>query len=203
VVINAATCSPIARRGAVRPIDFFRSPSNVDVNGTRQLLELCEKCAVQHFLHVSIVGLEAAALPYSRVKLAAERLVRESSVPWSIVRAMPFYYLLEKMLNGMRWLPLWPVPRAIFNPVDTSDVAAYLAQAAYDGHRGVRDEIGGPEDLRFADFVRQYQQARGIRRRLLPVRIAEKTARGMGFVVTSGRRGTLSWSTWLENQQRV
>ena len=52
-VINAATYSPIARRGGVRPIDFFRSPSAVDVEGTERLLSLCREADARHFLHVS------------------------------------------------------------------------------------------------------------------------------------------------------
>src|SRR5882724_4655948 len=40
-VINAATYSPIARRGSVRPVDFFKSPATVDVEGTERLLALC------------------------------------------------------------------------------------------------------------------------------------------------------------------
>lgn len=199
-VINAATYSPIARRGAVRPVDFLRSPSAVDVDGTRRLLTLCEKAGVQHFLHVSIVGLEDASLPYARVKLAGERHVRESRLSWSVVRAMPFYYLLERMLNGLTWLPIWPVPKAIFNPVDTSDVATYLVKCTFDGQRGMRNEIGGPEDLTCAEFARQYQEVRGVRRPVLPVRVSARTARGMGFVVAQGSRGALSWSTWLRRQ---
>jgi uncharacterized protein YbjT (DUF2867 family) len=199
-VINAATYSPIARRGAVRAVDFFRSPSGVDVDGTRRLLAQCEKAGIQHFLHVSIVGLDDASLPYARVKLAGERLVRESSLSWSVVRAMPFYYLLERLLDQLRWLPIWPVPTAIFNPVDTSDVAAYLVQCALDGKRGTREEVGGPEDLSCAEFARQYQELRGVHRPILPMRVSERTTRGMGFVVAQGRRGALPWSTWLGRQ---
>jgi uncharacterized protein YbjT (DUF2867 family) len=201
-VINAATCSPIARRGSVRPVDFFKSPSAVDVEGTNRLLALCERAGVQHFLHVSIVGLDDSSLPYARVKLAGERLVRESSLSWSVVRAMPFYYLLERLLDGLRWLPIWPVPKTVFNPVDTSDVAACLVQCAFDGKRGMRSEIGGPEDLNCAEFARQYQELRGVHRPILPVRVSAKTARGMGFVVAQGPRGALSWSTWLGRQFR-
>jgi uncharacterized protein YbjT (DUF2867 family) len=196
-VINAATYSPIARRGVVRPVDFFRSPSVVDVDGTRRLLALSERAGVRHFLHVSIVGLDDASLPYARVKLAGERLVRESPLSWSVVRAMPFYYLLESMLAGLTWLPIWPMPKAIFNPVDTSDVATHLAACAFDGNRGMRIEIGGPEDLSCAEFARQYQEVRSVHRPILPVRVSAGTARAMGFVVAQGPRGTLSWSTWL------
>ncbi|MEN3349984.1 MAG: hypothetical protein V7632_3619 [Bradyrhizobium sp.] len=199
-VINAATLSPIARRGGVRPIDFFKSPSAVDVEGTERLLALSGDAAIRHFLHVSIVGLDDASLPYARVKLAGERLVRSSALSWSVVRAMPFYYLLENMLASLSWLPLWPVPTTVFNPVDTSDVADYLVRCAFDGQCGARAEIGGPDDLGCDALARQYQAARGIRRPILPMNMSERTARGMGFVVSGGVRGTLSWAEWLKQR---
>lgn len=198
-VINAATFSPIARRGSMRPIDFFKSPSDVDVEGTARLLALSREAKVAHFLHVSIVGLDGASLPYARVKLRGEQLVRESDLPWSVVRAMPFYYLLEKMLAGLSWLPVWPVPKASFNPVDTSDVADHLAKCVLEGPRGLRSEIGGPEDLSCSEFARQYQRARGLHRPIWPA-LSEKSARGMGFVVCNGVRGKLRWSDWLAQQ---
>jgi len=199
-VINAATHSPVAQRGGFRPIDFFRSPSDVDAEGTRRLLDLSQQAAVQHFVHVSIVGLDDASLPYARVKLAGERMVRESSLSWSVVRAMPFYYLLENMLAGLAWLPVWPVPKTVFNPVDASDVADYLVRCAFDGGRGERAEIGGPDDLSLVEFARQYQEARGIRRRIVPIQLSDKAARGMGFVVSEGVRGRLSWRDWLQRR---
>lgn len=206
-VINAATHSPIAQRGSMRPVDFFRSPADVDADGTRRLLDLCERARVRHFVHVSIVGLDEASLPYARVKLAGERMVRESALPWSIVRAMPFYYLLERMLAGLTWLPVWPVPRTTFNPVDTSDVADHLIACAFDGARGERPEIGGPHDLSLVEFAKQYQSARGMHRPVVPIHLSDKAARGMGFVVSNGRRGNLSWRDWLRrhfaDQQRA
>lgn len=196
-VINAATHSPVARRGGFRPVDFFTSPSDVDADGTRRLLDLSQQASVQHFLHVSIVGLDDASLPYARVKLAGERMVRESGLSWSVVRAMPYYYLLESMLAGFAWLPVWPVPRAVFNPVDTSDVADHLVHCASDGVRGERPEIGGPEDLSLVEFARQYLAARGMHRKIVPMNLSEKASRGMGFVASSGVRGKLSWRDWL------
>ena len=202
-VINAATCSPVAQRGGFKPVDFFTSPSAVDIEGTARLLALCRDASVRHFLHVSIVGLDDASLPYARVKLAGERLVRSSDLPWSVVRAMPFYYLLENMLAGLSWLPVWPVPATVFNPVDTSDVAEHLVGCAFDGQRGMRAEIGGPDDLDGAAFAREYQRAHGVRRPILPIRLSEKTARGMGFVVSGGVRGTLSWMDWLNRRPQA
>lgn len=196
-VVNAATHSPIARRGGIRPIDFFSSPSTVDVEGTERLLSLSGEAGVRHFLHVSIVGLDDATLPYGRNKLAGERLVRASALPWSVVRAMPFYYLLDKLLAGVSWLPVWPMPTTRFNPVDTSDVAAYVVDCAFDGQRGERTEIGGPEDLELVALARQYQEARKLHRKILPINLSEAKARGMGFVVSQGVRGRLTWRDWL------
>lgn len=199
-VINAATDSPIARRGGIRPRDFLTSPSAVDVEGTERLLALCREQSVRHFLHVSIGGLDDATLPYGRVKLAGERLVRNSPLSWSVVRAMPFYYLLDKLLSGLSWLPLWPVPTTAFDPVDTSDVADHVVACAFDGARGERADIGGPEALTLVELVRQYQEARGLHRTIIPLALSEAKARGMGFVVSDGIRGTLSWADWLRRR---
>jgi len=202
-VINAATYSPIARRGGIRPTDFFTSPSAVDVEGTGRLLSSCGEARVRHFLHVSIVGLDEATLPYARVKLAGERLVRASALSWSLVRAMPFYYLLDWLLAGLAWLPVWPVPTTLFNPVDTSDVADHVVACAFDGMRGERAEIGGPEDLELVSLARRYQDARRLHRKILPMNLSDAKARGMGFVVSHGVRGRLSWTDWLQRNDPV
>lgn len=199
-VINAATLSPIARRGGIRPVDFFTSPVVVDVEGTGRLLAVSRRESVRHFLHVSIVGLEDASLPYARAKLAGERLVRDSALSWSVVRAMPFYYLLANLLARLSWAPIWPVPTTVFDPVDTSDAAAHVVKCALDGARGERAEIGGPDRLSGVELARQYLHARGMRRKLLPIGLSDKAARGMGFVTSAGVRGTLSWKAWLDGR---
>ncbi|MDE2379477.1 NAD(P)H-binding protein [Bradyrhizobium sp.] len=199
-VINAATFSPIARRGGIRLVDFFSSPAAVDVDGTRRLLALCQEASVAHFVHVSIVGLHDASLPYARVKLAGEQLVRGSTLSWSVIPAMPFYYLLDKLLAGLLRIPVWPVPRTVFNPVDTSDVADYVIRCAFDGEHGDRAEIGGPDELSCVEFARQYLSVRGLRRAVLPIALSDRAARGMGFVVSDGVRGSLCWRDWLRRQ---
>ena len=60
-VIHAATNSPAAQRGGFRPRDLFRSPTDVDIDGTTQLLAAAAEVPVQHFVHVSIVGLPQMA----------------------------------------------------------------------------------------------------------------------------------------------
>ncbi|GLS29683.1 Uncharacterized conserved protein YbjT, contains NAD(P)-binding and DUF2867 domains [Mesorhizobium albiziae] len=199
-VLHAATLSPIAKRG-MRPIDFFSSPSTVDVDGTRQLLEASSGAGIKHFLFVSIVGLESTSLPYARVKLAGEQLVKQSQLPWSVVRATPYYYLTAQMLGGLRWLPIWPLPAAPTNPVDTTDVAHYLAECLDDGKRGIRAEIGGPETMSFAEFGRQFKRAKGFHRLVASIPVSEKAGLAMGFVKTDDRKGVKTWNAWLSEQQ--
>ncbi|NDZ13616.1 epimerase [Variovorax sp. WS11] len=197
-VINAATFSPIAQRGYVRLIDLFRTPRAVDVDGTRHLLQESERAGVEHFVHVSIVGLDPKnSLPYNRVKLAGENLVRQSDLPWSIVRAAPFHYLMACLLRSMRWLPWWPLPNSVMQPVATTDVAAYLIRCADSPDRGMHDEIGGPEAKPFPVFAQQYLDIRGLRRRLIRLDISEEKARRMGFVAANGCKGSVTWRDWL------
>jgi uncharacterized protein YbjT (DUF2867 family) len=198
-VVNAATFSPIAQRGGIRLPDFFTTPSAVDVDGTRRLLQECQRAGVQHFLHVSIVGLseESASLPYNNVKLHGEDLVRESALPWSVVRAAPFYYLLARLLAGLRWMPWWFLPDAVTDPVDTADVASYLIECIDDGLLGLRDEIGGPQALPLPELARQYLAARRLPRHVTGFPVAPRTAARLGLVEARGRKGSVTWSDWL------
>ena len=77
---------------------------------------------------MSIVGLEHSRLPYAKMKLEAERLVCSSSIPWAVVRATGFYYLVEQLLAGIMAGPISLLPATCCNPVATSDVADYLTE---------------------------------------------------------------------------
>lgn len=198
-VINAATFSPIAQRGGIRLVDFFTTPSAVDVDGTRRLLQACRHARVQHFLHVSIVGLSdgADSLPYNKVKLQGETLVRQSDLPWSVVRAGPFYYLLARLFASMRWMPWWFLPNGVMDAVDTADVASYLIECIGDGRLGLREEFGGPAALPLPDLARQYLQARQLNKRVIGFKVASQTAARLGLAEARGRRGSTSWREWL------
>jgi uncharacterized protein YbjT (DUF2867 family) len=198
-VVNAATFSPIAQRGGFRPVDLFTTPSAVDVDGTHRLLDECRRARVRHFLHVSIVGLsdEAAVLPYNKVKLQGETIVRQSDLPWSVVRAGPFYYLLARLFSSMRWMPWWFLPNGVMDAVDTADVAAYLIECIDDGVLGLREEIGGPAALPLSEFARQYLQARRLDRRVIGFELASRTAARAGLVEARGRKGAVMWRDWL------
>jgi uncharacterized protein YbjT (DUF2867 family) len=201
-VVNAATFSPIAQRGSIRPIDFLRTPTDVDVHGTQRLLDEARRACVAHFLHVSIAGLDPRSpLPYNRVKLQGENLVRSSDLPWSIVHATPFFYLLARLFLSMRWMPFWLLPGAPAQPVDTSDVAKYLVSCLSDAKLGVREPIGGPEAKPMSDFARDYLAARSVRRRVFSMPTSATRAARMGLVTVDGFQGSVTWRDWLQTHQ--
>ena len=145
-VVHAATHSPAAQRGRLRIGDFFGSPTDVDVDGTRQLLAASRQTGVEHFLHISIVGVQQSRLPYSRVKAAAEDWSGAGRTPWSIVAATPFYWLLARMFDHMADQRRWPLPSNLsMQPCDATDFAGYVVDCLNDGPRGVRDDFGGPQ----------------------------------------------------------
>ena len=199
-VVHAATNSPIARRGSIRLHDLWRTPQDVEIDGTQRIIELARHGSVEHFLFVSIVGLEDSRLPYSRAKLAAEQLVRNSSLSWSIVRATPFFYLVERMLDGLHKIPVWPLPAAPFQPVDTRDVADHIVEHLTGATRGDLPSIGGPNITSYADMARSHLRARGLNRRVVEFGIPERWARQGGIVVADGVSGRRGWNEWLTEQ---
>ncbi len=137
-------------------------------------------------------------MPYSRVKAAAEDLVRTSGVPYSIVPATEFYWLVARFLdNAPRWI--WPLPsNLVLAPVDSADFAEYLVECVTDGPRGDRAGFGGPEELTMVDIARRYQRARGVRRRIVPLRLPRAAIRALGpQTCPGGPKGRTTWSEWL------
>lgn len=199
IVVHAATNSPAARRGMLRARDLVRSPTDVDIIGTRMLLTEAAKEHVEHFVHVSIIGVQESRLPYSRVKAAAEDLVREGSVPWSIVPAAVFYWLLARMFDTMASRRVWPLPAKVeMQPCDSAEFASYLVECLDRGPSGVRPDFGGPQIRSMVDFAHEYQTVRHLRRRILPLPMPARMLRAAGRqACRDGRLGTTTWSEWL------
>lgn len=198
-IVHAATLSPAAVRGGFRPSDFLRTPSDVDVDGTLRLLEAAERESVAHIVHVSIVGVEVSRLPYMRVKLAAEELIRQGRVPWSIVRATGFYWLLARFLENMERIPVWALPQRLDSqPCDSSEFAAYLVRCTSQGARGMRREFAGPEVIGMRRLASEYLGVRDVRRPILPIPLPEAAIRSAGSLPAGDAElGATTWRQWL------
>jgi uncharacterized protein YbjT (DUF2867 family) len=151
----------------------------VDVKGTRRLLEAAKRAHVKHFVYISIVGMEGVAYRYYRHKLAAEAIVREGIIPWSILRATQFHTLMETFLGGFARLPrLAAVPFGWqFQPVDTRDVAARLVEVAAGPPAGILPDFGGPEIRTFKSLAESWLKARKLDKRLVNLSLPLKFSR--------------------------
>lgn len=201
-VVHAATNSPAARRGRFKLGDFLGSPADVDVAGTKMLLRAAEQAKVDHFVHVSIAGLEhLRRMPYARRKLQAEQLVRSSNVPWSIVRATAFYWLLERMFENTAKRRILALPaHAGMAPVDSDEFAEFVVECVGGGPRGECEDFAGPQTLTTVELMEQYLRARGPERRIRRAPLPRKLQAAMtaGNTSTDARRGSVTWAQWLQ-----
>lgn len=206
-IIHAATNSPAARRGRFKFADFLRSPADVDVSGTSALLAAAERAKVEHFLHVSIVGLEHLTLmPYARHKLQAEQIVKSSNVPWSIVRATGFFWLVERMCANLVKQRILALPAHVsMAPVDSDEFARLIVGWVAQRRRGEREDFAGPQTMRITELAEQYLAANGLQRQIRRAPLPKKIQAAItaGNTAPHARLGTTTWAQWLKRRQAV
>jgi uncharacterized protein YbjT (DUF2867 family) len=183
----------------------FKNVWEIDVEGTRRLVAAAETAGIEHFLYISIVGIDKIPYRYYEAKLAAEKIIEQSSVPWSILRATQFYNLIDMVLEGLTKLPL--IAFVPFNlkiqPIETGEVADRMVASIEAGPGGHLPDIAGPKVQRTAELARAWLKARGRRRLMLPLPLFGKTATGFrqGLnTAPSNAYGRITFSEWLERK---
>jgi uncharacterized protein YbjT (DUF2867 family) len=180
-----------------------RAP-RVDVDGVRNLLEAARAAGIPHLVHISIVGLDRVPYRYYQAKLAAERQIQTSGLPWTILRATQFHQLALLVARGLARLPVVPVPAATsFQPIDAGEVADRLAGLAAGPPSGRVPDMGGPQVRTAADLPRAYLHAVGRRRPVLPVRLPGAVFAGYrqgGHLAPDHAVGRRTWEEFLAEQ---
>src|SRR5579863_9228217 len=162
-----------------------RSPEadqwRTNVEGTRALLAACRDAAVDRILHVSTIAAgysDKRHYSYAQSKLAAEALVRDSGLGFTILR--PTIVLgtdspIGQTLGRIAGLPLIPLPQGerpvMVQPVDVSDVARGVEIVLAERHfQGEVLDLGGADPETFADFLNAVRRAtRGAPARIVRV----------------------------------
>ena len=182
----------------------LRHTRQIDVEGTRRLGELAGAAGVSHLIYISIVGVDRIPYPYYQTKFAAEELITNGMIPWTIQRATQFHNLLDLALRALFSLPvgLWftDIP---FQPISIDEAADALSQCVASGPSGRLPDIGGPDVLRGDEIVRTWLEVRGMRRVVLPLNLPGKAADGFrnGYhTCPENRRGTITWREWVEHK---
>ena len=198
-----------ALRGASVVVDVSDSPAFDDASvmtffttSTRNLLAGEAAAGVGHHVMLSIVGIDRVPeLGYYRAKLAQEQLIKDSSIPYSIVRATQFFEFLGSIADAATDGRTVRVPPARIQPIAADDVARAVAAAATGTPVNGTVEIGGPEPFYMAALMQRVLGARNDPREV----ISDPHARYFGARLNEGslvpgndaELGEIRFDDWL------
>ena len=128
----------------------------------RNLLDAETAAGVRHHVAVSIVGTDRTPdNGYFRAKVAQERLIEKSGIPYTIIRSTQFMELLPHIATSATEGSTVRVSPGLFQPIAADDVAAVVADVALAAPRNGIVEIAGPERAPFDEIVARYLKAIG------------------------------------------
>jgi uncharacterized protein YbjT (DUF2867 family) len=179
-----------------------------DGDKARHLVQAASAAGIRHIVYISVVGadripmsgaVDRAMFGYFGSKLDGERVIAESGIPWTMLRATQFFDLSLKTAEAMAKLPIIPVPADFrFQPVDAAEVADRLVAVALAGPAGLVPAIAGPRIYDMADLVRGYLEAAGKRRRIIRVPVPGTAAQAIRDGANLAPERAVGRRTWEE-----
>lgn len=194
VVVDVAN-SPSFEARAV--LEFFETSG-------RNLLAAEAAAGVGHHVALSVVGTERLLESgYFPAKLAQEKLIKDSGIPYTILRATQFFEFVGAIIQAGTDGDVIRLSPALFQPIASDDVAAALADLAVAPPVNGMIEVAGPEPLPLDKLARQFLAAKGDCRQV----IADVHARYFGAAIddrslTPGehpRLGPTRFEEWLSH----
>jgi uncharacterized protein YbjT (DUF2867 family) len=197
-----------ALAGAAVVIDVSNSPSFEDAavleffeTSTRNLLAAEAAAAVSHHVALSVVGTRRLSESgYFRAKIAQEKLIESSSVPFSIVHATQFYEFAHAIADAATLDGTVRVAPVLFQPIAGEDVAQAVGRVSVGAPLNGRVEIAGPERFQMDEFFRNALAGWGDPREV----VADPDARYFGAELSmrslvpddDAVLGELTWANW-------
>jgi uncharacterized protein YbjT (DUF2867 family) len=177
-----------------------------DEETTRTLVRAASRAGTPHLVYISVIGADRVPLAsgvdrmmfgYIGSKLAAERVVADSGLPWTTLRAAQLHDLLLTVAQQLAKLPVLPVPAGFrFQPVDAGEVAERLVELAVGAPAGLVPDMGGPRVYGAAELLRGYLRARGTRRPIVPVWLPGRAARAFRAGANLAPHRAVGRRTW-------
>jgi uncharacterized protein YbjT (DUF2867 family) len=201
-----------ALAGAKVVIDLANSPSFEDKavleffeTSERHLLPAEVSAGVQHHVALSIVAVDRTDNGYFRAKVAEEKLIEASGVPYTIIRATQFMEFLRGIADSSMDGSKVRLPPILFQPIASDDVATFVAEAALAPPRNGVIEIAGPERAPFDEIVARYLKRVGDPREVVRDpearywggRVEERSLVPLG----EARLGRIGLDEWLNRSQ--
>src|SRR4051812_33541855 len=154
--------------GAGAVVDVSNSPSFEDAavleffeTSTRNLLAAEAAAGVRHHVALSVVGTERLSdSGYFRAKIAQEQLIRDSSIPYSIVHATQFFEFVKRIAAAATDGETVRLAPVLVQPVAAADVARAVGQVSVGSPMNGTVEVAGPEQLHLDEFIRHGLSAR-------------------------------------------
>lgn len=184
--VNTLTGEGLAEvlKGAAVVVDVSNSPSFEDAavlnffrTSTTNLLAAEAAAGVRHHVALSVVGTDRLSESgYMRAKIAQEKLIEQSSIPYSIVHASQFFEFIKGIADGATDGDTVRLAPVLIQPMAAEDVAIAVTRVAIGAPLNGIVEVGGPEQFRLDEIVRRYLAARDDRRSV----IADPNARYYG-----------------------
>jgi len=209
VVADLATGEGVAEAlaGVETVVHCAGSAKGDDVKA-RTLVDAAKRAGVRHIVYISVVGadttpiegpIDRAMFGYFGAKHAAERIIAESGIPWTTVRATQFHDLTLKTLEQLAKMPVMPVFGGMsFQPIDSGEVADRLVELALDEPAGLVPPIGGPKVYGMDELARSYLAAQGRRKPIFGMPIFGAAARAQKSGVNLAPDRAVGRRTWEE-----
>jgi uncharacterized protein YbjT (DUF2867 family) len=198
-----------AMAGTQVVIDLANSPSFEDKavleffqTAGRNLLGAEAGAGVRHHVALSIVGTDRTPdNGYFRAKVAQEKLIEASGIPYTVIRSTQFMEFLGGIAASGAEGSVVRISPGLFQPIAADDVAAIVAEVALGAPRRGIVEIAGPERAPFSDIVARYLKATGDPRTV----VSDPEARYFGGRVeerslvplSEARLGRIGLDEWL------
>jgi uncharacterized protein YbjT (DUF2867 family) len=194
VVVDVAN-SPSFEDKAV--LEFFETSG-------RNLLAAKAIAGVGHHVALSVVN--ADRLPdsgYMRAKIAQEKLIKESKIPYTILRATQFFEFLSGIAQSGTVGETVHLSPALVQPIASDDVAAALTDIVVGAPVNGTVELAGPEKFRLDELVQRFLSANNDARKV----ITDIHARYFGIELndhslTPGDKphiGAISYEDWFSH----
>jgi uncharacterized protein YbjT (DUF2867 family) len=168
--VNTLTGDGLAEvlKGADVVVDVSNSPSFEDTavlnffrTSTTNLLEAEATSGVRHHVALSVVGTDRLSESgYMRAKIAQEKLIERSSIPYSIVHATQFFEFIKGIADASTDGDTVRLAPVLIQPMAAEDVATAVATVAVGAPLNGIVEVAGPEQFHLDEIVRRYLAAR-------------------------------------------
>ncbi|MDQ0635109.1 uncharacterized protein YbjT (DUF2867 family) [Arthrobacter pascens] len=177
-------------QGAHTVVDVSNSPSfedaavlNFFTTSTRNQLAAEKEAGVGHHVALSVVGTERLAESgYFRAKIAQEKLIKESGVPYSIVHATQFFEFVKSIAQAATEGNTVRLSPARIQPMAAEDVATAVARTAVGSPQNATVEVAGPEQFGLDELIRKGLSFRGDPREV----VTDPTARYFNAMLQDG-----------------